>query len=175
MQRQILHSAWAQRAKTKSIIECWTTYRKNPIKNILPTQYALTNHDPEKTVEEEKNAKQKVRYIILCSQPIHCSNVPSIETKSSVFCEKYAILHFLLRCRTSNSDCFRVSLHDFYSMARADTVEEHFFGTRHAISNSCAKMSSSYYFAAFLEMDFHPFFVWQFENEEMMRFQSRYH
>ena len=64
MQRQILHSAWAQRAKTKSVIECWATYDvkaigKNPIKHILPTQYVLTNHDPEKTVEEEKNAQQK--------------------------------------------------------------------------------------------------------------------
>ena len=129
----------------------------------------------KRQLKKKRMQNKKVRSIILCSQSIHCSNVPSIEMISSVFCEKYAILHFLLRCRTSNSDCFRVSLHNFYSMARTDPVEEHFFGTRHAISNSCAKMSSSYYFAAFLEMDFHPFFVWQFENEEMMRFQSRYH
>ena len=33
--------------------------------------------------------------------------------KSFPFREKYAILHFLW-CTTSNSDCFRVSLQDFY-------------------------------------------------------------
>ena len=110
----------------------------------------------KRRLKKKRMHNKKVCSIILCSQSIHCSNVPSIETISSVFCEKYAILHFLLRCRTSNSDCFRVSLHNFYSMARVDTVEEHFFGTRHAISNSCAEMSSSYYFAAFIGDGFPP-------------------
>ena len=110
----------------------------------------------KRQLKKKRMHNKKVCSIILCSQSIHCSNVLSIETISSVFCEKYAILHFLLRCRTSNSDCFRVSLHNFYSMARVDTVEEHFFGTRHAISNSCAEMSSSYYFAAFIGYGFPP-------------------
>ena len=63
-----------------------------------------------KYAERENSASSCTK--LLSIKPL--SIVPGKEMKSFPFCEKYAILHFL-RCTTSNSDCFRVSLQDFHS------------------------------------------------------------